>query len=137
MFIFKPQPSVMSECLFLNHNFNVSHCFFSFVVSLFWKHIIKHRNTPIATSCLLAYLLLQAPHRRTTMRTFICAIPCGNLESAFRETPEPETADGQTVSNHCILQHNRWGFKKQNANCCALYDRFSGERISPDLAMWN
>lgn len=50
--------------------------------------------TPIATSCLLAYLLLQVPHRRATMRTFICAVPCGNLESAFRETPEPETADG-------------------------------------------
>ncbi len=50
--------------------------------------------TLFATSCLLAYLLLQVPHRGTGMKTFICAIPCGNLEPAFSKTPDSETADG-------------------------------------------
>lgn len=87
--------------LFFFFFLSVQHIFRATVVSLLFSlHVIfffffgNYTHCNIATSCLLAYLLLQVPHRRTTMRIFICAIPCGNLESAFRETPEPETADG-------------------------------------------
>lgn len=64
-------------------------CFLFGFINVFCGNIA----TPFATSCLLAYLLLQVPHRGTGMKTFICAIPCGNLEPALSKTPDSETAD--------------------------------------------